>query len=107
MLCYILQTIVCVFSQVSPFFIWHIFQTIVDCSSSIIIVYVQNQFRSHWLLSDVVNFAIIISYKLKEQVWIALALYQLMDDDFGVVLEFYIFNIKKGVCDVFDSFLSF
>jgi len=74
---------------------------------SIIIAYVQNQFRGHWLLSDVVNFATIISYKLKKQVGIALALYQQMDDDFGVVLESYIFNIKKGVCDMFDSFFSF
>jgi hypothetical protein len=75
--------------------------------SSIIISYVYNQFRGHWLLSDVVNFAIMISYKLKEQFEIALTLYQLMDDDFDAVLEMFTFNIKKEVCDVLDSFLSF
>ncbi len=107
MLCYTLQTIDCVSSQVSPFLTCYIFQTIVDCSSSIIIAYVQNQFRGHWLLSDVVNFPIITSYKLKEQVGIALALYQLLDDDFGVVLELFTFNIKKEMCDMLDSFLSF
>jgi hypothetical protein len=48
-----------------------------------------------------------ISYKLKEQVGIAITLYQLMDDDFDVVLELFTFNIKKEVCDMLDSFLSF
>ncbi len=59
------------------------------------------------MLSDVVNFAIMISYKLKKQFEIAPTLYQLMDDDFDVVLELFTFNIKKEVCDVLDSFLSF
>ncbi len=44
---------------------------------------------------------------MKEQVGIALVLYHLMDDDFSVVLELFTFNIKKEVCDVLDSFLSF
>jgi hypothetical protein len=44
---------------------------------------------------------------LKEQVGITLTLYQLWDDDFGVVLKLFTFNIKKEVCEVLDSFLSF
>jgi hypothetical protein len=47
--------------------------------------------------------------KLKEDVGIAQTLNQFMDDDFAIILELSLFisNIKKEVCSVFDSFLSF
>jgi hypothetical protein len=47
--------------------------------------------------------------KLKENVGIAQTLNQFMDNDFAIILELSLFisNIKKKVCGVFDSFLSF
>jgi hypothetical protein len=47
--------------------------------------------------------------KLKEDVGIAQTLNQFMDNDFVIILELslFIFNIKKKVCGVLDSFLSF
>ncbi len=60
------------------------------------------------MLSDALDSTIITSFKLKEEVGIALALNQLMDDDFGIAFELCLLtsNIKK-LCSVFDSFLSF
>jgi hypothetical protein len=59
------------------------------------------------LLSDTLDSIVTTSFKLKE-VRIALALNQLMDDDFGIAFELSLLtsNIKKS-CNVFDSFLSF
>jgi hypothetical protein len=50
-----------------------------------------------------------MSSKLKEDVGIAQSLNQFMDDDFAIILELSLFisNIKKEVCGVLDSFLSF
>jgi hypothetical protein len=47
--------------------------------------------------------------KLKEDVGIAQTLNQFMDDDFAIILELSLFisYIKKKICGVFDSFLSF
>jgi len=60
------------------------------------------------LLTDALDSTITTSFKLKEEVGIALALNQLMGDDFGIAFELYLLtsNIKK-LCNVFDSFLSF
>jgi len=50
-----------------------------------------------------------VNFKLKEKVRIASTLYQLANDDFDVVIKLPLlaFNIKKEVCGVLDSFLSF
>jgi hypothetical protein len=61
------------------------------------------------LLSDALNYAITMSFKLKKKVGITPTLDRLMDDDFNVALELFLlaFSIKKEVYGVFDSFLSF
>ncbi len=64
-----------------PFFTWHISKTIIDYLFLIVITCVLNQSNGHWLLSDVLNFIITMSLKLKEEVRINLALDSLMDDD--------------------------
>jgi len=46
---------------------WHICQIVVDYFSSIVINYVLNQYRGHWLLSDVFHFAIFKSLKMREE----------------------------------------
>jgi hypothetical protein len=43
-----------------------IFQIIVDVLSLVVFAYVLNQFKSHWLLSDALNFIISNCLKLKE-----------------------------------------
>lgn len=50
-----------------------------------------------------------MNFKLKEKVRITPTLDQLTNDDFGVVIKLplLVFNIKKEVRGVFDSFLSF
>jgi hypothetical protein len=50
-----------------------------------------------------------MSSKLKEDVEIVHNLDQFIDDDFAITLELFLFasNIKKEVCGVLDSFLSF
>jgi hypothetical protein len=50
-----------------------------------------------------------MSFKLKEEVGIAVAIDQLIDDDFGINLEIFLldFNIKKKPCGMFNLFLSF
>jgi hypothetical protein len=50
-----------------------------------------------------------MGFELKEDVGIAQTLNQFMDDDFAIIFELslFIFNIKKEVCGVLDSFLSF
>jgi hypothetical protein len=50
-----------------------------------------------------------MSSKLKEDVGIVQNLNQFMDDDSAITLELslFTFNIRKEVCGVLDSFLSF
>jgi hypothetical protein len=75
----------------------------------VVTVCVLNQSKDHWLLSDALNNAITMSSKLREFVGIIHNLDQFMNDDFGIILELclFAFNIKKEVCGVLDSFLSF
>jgi hypothetical protein len=68
---------------------WHICQTIIDCLFLVVIACVLNQSKDHWLLSDALNSAIIMSSKLKENVGIVQNLNQFMDNDFVITLEFY------------------
>ncbi len=50
-----------------------------------------------------------MSFKLKEEVGIALAIDQLMDDDFAIALEIFLldFNVKKKLGGMLNFFLSF
>jgi len=65
--------------------------------SLVVIAYVLNQSKDHWLLDDALNNAITMSSKLKEDVGIVQNLDQFMDDDFAIILELSLFasNIKK------------
>jgi hypothetical protein len=47
--------------------------------------------------------------KFKEETINPYAQVSLIDDDFGIAFELFLFasNIKKKVCGVLDSFLSF
>jgi hypothetical protein len=66
-LCYSLQIVVHISNEVPPSFTWHVFQTIIDILSLVVIVQcVLNKFKGHWLLSDALNFIITMSYKVKE-----------------------------------------
>ncbi len=69
---------------------------------------VLNQFSSHWLLYDALQYAIIMCLKIKEEVTYPPPQVNLIDDDYGIAFELSLFvtNIKKKVCDVLESFLS-
>jgi len=56
-----------VIGHVSPPFICHISQIIVDCLFHIVTTCVLNWSRGHWLLNDAIHIAIIINFKLKEK----------------------------------------
>ncbi len=73
----------------------------------IVIAYVLNQSKDHWLFSDALNNAITMSSK--EDVGIVLNLDQFINDDSIIILELSLFayNMKVEVCGVLDSFLSF
>jgi hypothetical protein len=47
--------------------------------------------------------------KFKEEITNPYALISLIDDDFGIIFELSLFasNVKRVVCHVLDSFLSF
>jgi hypothetical protein len=51
-LCYRRQNIVKISGRMPPFLTWHISKIIVESSSLVVIVYVLNQFNSHWLFYD-------------------------------------------------------
>ncbi len=76
--------------------------------SPIILAYVLNQSHGHWLISDVLHFAISTSLKLKEENQIV-SFENVMDDDSIVIneLSLLISNIRREVINVLDSFLSF
>jgi hypothetical protein len=69
-LCYSSQIVIRVYGWVPHVITWHICQTIVDCLFPIVIAYVLNQSKDHWLLDDALNNAITMSSKLKEDVGI-------------------------------------
>jgi len=61
------QIVMIVIGQMPPPLTWQISHIIVDLFSSIVYACVCNQSCGHWLLSDVVHFAISMSLKLKEE----------------------------------------
>ncbi len=60
-----------------------------------------------WLFSNALQLAIIMCLKFREKIKSPYALVSLINDDFGIVFELFLFvsNIKREVCDVLDSFL--
>jgi hypothetical protein len=80
-----------------------------DCLFIIIFVCVFNQSHGHWLLNDAFHFIDLMSLKLKEENEIVPSFEILMEDDSIIVdeLALLVFNIRKEVCGVLDSFLSF
>jgi len=70
--------------KVPPLLTWHISQIIVNYILTIITC-VLNQSHGHWLLSDVLQYAIVMNLKLKK-LEIPLALDNMMNDDVGVAL---------------------
>ncbi len=96
-------------TKVPPPLRWHICQIIIDCLSLVVITYVLNQYRGHWLLSDGLYFVISMSSKLKEEPKNAPSFQTIMEEDFDVAFEliYLALNIRKEVCGIFNSFLSF
>ncbi len=70
---------------------------------------VLNQFRRHWLLVNALQSTITMCLKFREEIINPSAPINLIDDDFGIAFELSLFvsNIRREVCGVLDSFLSF
>jgi hypothetical protein len=108
MFCYNRQSAIRMTTKFPPPWTWHICQIVVDCLSLILIVCVLNQSRGYWLLSDALHFAISMTLKLREPKN-APSFQTLMEEDSNVAFELICLasNIRKKVCEVLDSFLSF
>jgi hypothetical protein len=80
-----------------------------DYLSLVVIACVLNQSKSHWLFFDALQSAIIMCLKYREKIINPCAQVSLIDDDFGIAFELSLFasNIRREVCGVLDSFLSF
>jgi hypothetical protein len=104
--CYSRQNSFRISGRVPPLFTWHISKIIMDFLSFVVTTCVLKQSKSHWLFYDALQFAIIMCLKLKEEIINPFVLVILIDDDFGIAFELYLFvsNIKKEVCGVLDFF---
>jgi hypothetical protein len=78
-----------------------------DFLSLIVITCVLNQLKSHWLLSNALQFDITMCLKLKEEIINPFAPVSLIDDDFGIAFELSLFasNIRREVSCVLDYFI--
>jgi hypothetical protein len=77
----------------------------VDSFSLIVFSYILNQYRSHWVLSDALNFAISMSLKFNIEINFA-TFDNLMEENANVVFELSCLasNIKKEFVAVLDFF---
>jgi len=68
---------------------------------------VLNKSCGHWLLSNALHITITMTLKFKEEFEIATYLDNMMENDFNVTLELWIFacNIRKETFGIFFSFL--
>jgi hypothetical protein len=109
MFCYSKQSLVMMTIKVPPPLTWHICQIVIDCSFFVVTTCILNQFEGHWLLSDAFHFAISMSLKLREETENAPSFQTLMEEDLGVTFGLICLasNIKKEVCGVLNSFVSF
>ncbi len=108
-LCYNKQIVMKVVGQVPPPFTWHICWIIVDFLSLIVSTCVLNQLHGHLLLSDALNYAISMILKLRVGFNVLLSLQNLMEEESIIVdeLTYFAYNIRKEICVVLKSFLSF
>jgi len=86
-MCYSRQTAIRISDQVPPPITWFICQTMVDYLNHVISACVLKQFTAHWLLFDVLNSTIIMSFKSKEGVNVRPSFMFLMDDDLGIFFQ--------------------
>ncbi len=88
---------------------WHIFKINVDSLSPIMIACVLNQFKSHQLLFDASQSTLTMCLKFCEEIINPFTPITLINDDYGIAFGLSLFasNIKREVCGVLDSFLSF
>jgi hypothetical protein len=105
--CYNKHITMKVTSHVPPPLTWQFFQTIIDRLSPIVFACVFDQSHGHWLLNDVLHFAISMSLKLREKNHILLSFESLMDDDLIISDELSLlsFSIRREVINVLDFFL--
>jgi hypothetical protein len=89
-------------AQVPPPLTCHIFQIIVDVLSPIMFACVINQSKFHWLLNDVLNYAIFIYWKVKDESRISSSFDNFMEKEFIVahVLGFLASNMKNNKINV-------
>jgi hypothetical protein len=87
-LCYNMQNNVKISGRVPPLLTWQISHIIVDCFYPIVGACVLNQFSSHWLLYDALQYAIIMCLKIKEEVTYPPPQVNLIDDDYGMPLNY-------------------
>jgi hypothetical protein len=103
-----LQIVVRINAHVSPLFIWHVAQIVVDVLSFVVTTCVLDQSHGHWLLSDALHSIRTMNTKLIEEWQNLLYFDNIMDEDFGMVIELTLLtsNIRKEVYVVLDSFFS-
>ncbi len=92
-----------------PPLMWHISQIIIDYLFPIVIAYVLSQSLGHWLLTNALNSIISLSLKLKKDSEPLPSFEHLMEDEYNLAKELALLasNIRKEVCGVLYSFLSF
>jgi hypothetical protein len=73
-------------TQMPSLLTWHIFQIIVDVLSPIVSTCVLNQSRGHWLLSDVLDYAIYICLKLRGKTIISVSIHNFMEEEPNIVI---------------------
>jgi phage gp36-like protein len=55
-------------ARVPPILTWHICHIAVDSLALVVSAYILDQSKSHWLLSDALNFVITMSLKFKDEI---------------------------------------
>jgi hypothetical protein len=80
-MCYNKQINVQMCGRVLALITWFICQTIVDCLNLVVFICVLNQSTIHWLLSNALNYAITMSFKVKDEMHLKPFFESLMDDD--------------------------
>ncbi len=109
MLCYSKHIVVRVNGRMPPPQTWQISQIIMDCLSPIVFACILNQSHGHWLLNDVLHFVISMSLKLKDENKIIPSFESVIENDSinSDELSLLVFNIKREVINVLNSFVSF
>jgi len=82
---------------VPPPLTWHICHIIVDSFSHVVFVYILNQFKGHWLLSDALNSTIFMSLEFRDEIDFA-TFDNLMEEDGNVAYGYCVWppTLKKN-----------